>query len=113
MNSYITNLYPNPSGTLNDHRLTVDSTTGGVQFSQSSKDENTDEFDSLTKFISFDVQNADCFVTFDTSAPTTSNGHRLYAGRSYTISKAAAQRAKFISASTSTNSVIHASQFSN
>lgn len=113
MNSYITNLYPNPSGTSNDHRLTVDSTAGGVQFSQSSKDDNTNAFDSLTKFISFDVQTADCFVTFDTSAPTTSNGHRLYAGRSYTISKAAAQRAKFIAASSSTNSVIHASQFSN
>ena len=112
MNSYITNLYPNPSGTSNDHRLTVDSTAGGVQFSQSSKDDNTDAFDSLTKFISFDVQNADCFVTFDTSAPTTSNGHRLYAGRSYTISKAAAERAKFIKAGT-TDSVIHASQFSN
>ena len=79
-NSFVTNLYPIPSGTANDHRLTVDATAGGVQFSQSSKDDNTDAFDSLTKYIAFDVQDADVFMTFDGSAPTTSNGHKLFAG---------------------------------
>ena len=40
-NSFVTNLYPIPSGTANDHRLTVDATSGGVQFSDSGKDDNT------------------------------------------------------------------------
>ena len=111
-NSFITNLYPKPSGSANDHRLTVDSTAGGVQFSQSSKDDNTDAFDSLTKYIAMDVQEADVFVTFDSSAPTTSNGHKLFAGRSYTFSKDAAVKAKFIRAG-GTSAKIHASQFTN
>ena len=111
-NSFVTNLYPIPSGTGNDHRLTVDATAGGVQFSQSSKDDNTDAFDSLTKYIAFDVQDADVFMTFDGSAPTTSNGHKLFAGRSYTFSKEAAVKAKFIR-SGSTSAKIHASQFTN
>ncbi len=111
-NSFVTNLYPIPSGTANDHRLTVDATAGGVQFSQSSKDDNTDAFDSLTKYIAFDVQDADVFMTFDGSAPTTSNGHKLFAGRSYTFSKEAAVKAKFIR-SGSTSAKIHASQFTN
>ena len=111
-NSFVTNLYPIPSGTANDHRLTVDDTSGGVQFSQSSKDDNTDAFDSLTKYIAFDVQDADVFMTFDGSAPTTSNGHKLFAGRSYTFSKEAAVKAKFIRAG-GTSAKIHASQFTN
>ena len=111
-NSFVTNLYPIPSGTANDHRLTVDDTSGGVQFSQSSKDDNTDAFDSLTKYIAFDVQDADVFMTFDGSAPTTSNGHKLFAGRSYTFSKEAAAKAKFIR-SGGTSAKIHASQFTN
>lgn len=111
-NSFVTNLYPIPSGSANDHRLTVDATAGGVQFSQSSKDDNTDAFDALTKYIAMDVQEADAFMTFDGSAPTTSNGHRLYAGRSYTFSKEAAVKAKFIRA-TGTSAKIHASQFTN
>ena len=111
-NSFVTNLYPIPSGTGNDHRLTVDATVGGVQFSQSSKDDNTDAFDSLTKYIAFDVQDADVFMTFDGSAPTTSNGHKLFAGRSYTFSKEAATKAKFIR-SGGTSAKIHASQFTN
>jgi hypothetical protein len=111
-NSFVTNLYPIPSGTANDHRLTVDATAGGVQFSQSSKDDNTDAFDSLTKYIAFDVQDADVFMTFDGSAPTTSNGHKLFAGRSYTFSKEAATKAKFIQAG-GTSAKIHASQFTN
>ena len=111
-NSFVTNLYPIPSGTANDHRLTVDATVGGVQFSQSGKDVNTDAFDSLTKYIAMDVQDADVFMTFDGSAPTTSNGRKLFAGRSYTFSKEAAVKAKFIR-SGSTSAKIHASQFTN
>ncbi len=111
-NSFITNLYPKPSGSSNDHRLTVDATVGGVQFSDSGKDDNTNAFDSGTKYIAMDVQNADVFVTFDTSAPTTSNGHKLFAGRSYTFSTDAAVKAKFIQAG-GTSAIIHASQFTN
>jgi len=111
-NSFVTNLYPIPSGTANDHRLTVDDTSGGVQFSDSGKDDNTRAFDSLTKYIAMDVQDADVFMTFDGSAPTTSNGHKLFAGRSYTFSKEAAVKAKFIQAG-GTSAKIHASQFTN
>jgi len=111
-NSFVTNLYPIPSGTANDHRLTVDATVGGVKFSDSGKDDNTSAFDSLTKYIAMDVQDADVFMTFDGSAPTTSNGHKLFAGRSYTFSKEAAAKAKFIR-SGGTSAKIHASQFTN
>lgn len=111
-NSFVTNLYPIPSGSANDHRLTVDATVGGVQFSDSGKDDNTAAFDSLTKYIAMDVQDADVFMTFDGSAPTTSNGHKLFAGRSYTFSKEAAVKAKFIQAG-GTSAKIHASQFTN
>ncbi len=82
------------------------------KFSDSGKDDNTDAFDSGTKYIAMDVQNADVFVTFDTSAPTTSNGHKLFAGRSYTFSTDAAVKAKFIQAG-GTSAIIHASQFTN
>jgi hypothetical protein len=115
-NSFVTNLYPIPSGTANDHRLTVDATAGGVQFSQSGKDVNTNAFDSLTKYIAFDVQEADVYMTFDGSAPVATsgseNGHKLFAGRSYTFSKEAAVKAKFIR-SGGTSAKIHASQFTN
>lgn len=110
-NSFVTNLYPIPSGTGNDHRLTVDDTSGGVQFS-GANDDNASAFDSLTKYIAMDVQDADVFMTFDGSAPTTSNGHKLFAGRSYTFSKEAAVKAKFIRAG-GTSAKIHASQFTN
>ena len=110
-NSFVTNLYPIPSGSGNDHRLTVDGTAGGVLFS-GANDDNTAAFDALTKYIAMDVQDADVFMTFDGSAPTTSNGHKLFAGRSYTFSKEAAVKAKFIR-SGGTSAKIHASQFTN
>lgn len=52
-----------------------------------------------TKAVSFDVQTEDVFMTIDGSTPTTSNGHKLYAGRAYTISFGSATNAKFVSAS--------------
>jgi len=48
--------------------------------------------------------------TFDGSAPTTTNGHRLYAGSHYTWSTAAAQQAKFIRQAAA-NAAIQASEF--
>jgi hypothetical protein len=101
----ITNpLYTKPaqkSGTfLADQRLTVDSTVGGVAF--------TDYAEDYVQTVEWDVQTADVMVTFDDSAPTTTNGHRLYAGQHGTWSAARFNAAKFIRA-TSTNATIHAS----
>ena len=84
-----------------DQRLTVDSTVGGVQFST---------FSDTTTMIVLDVQDADVMCTFDGSAPTTTNGHRLYSGSHYTWSTAAAQQAKFIRQG-ATSAAIQASEF--
>jgi hypothetical protein len=99
-NSYVTNLYPKPTVGVSDQTLTV--STSVVQFGTA--------FNSLTRYIVLDVQGADVRVTYDDSAPTTSNGHILFAGRSYTWSKAAAQAAKFIRDG-GTDAIIHASEF--
>jgi hypothetical protein len=101
-NSYVTNLYPKPTVGVTDQTLTVDDTAGGVQFGTA--------FNKLTRYIVFDVQGADVRVTYDDSAPTTSNGHILFAGRSYTWSKQAAEAAKFIRDG-GTDATIHASEF--
>ena len=87
-NSFVTNLYPKPTTGVADQTLSVDATAGGKQFGTA--------FNSLTRYVVLDVQVADVRVTYDNSAPTTDNGHILFAGRSYTWSKAAAQAAKFI-----------------
>tara|TARA_R110002072_G_scaffold220939_1_gene378180 strand:- start:841 stop:1155 length:315 start_codon:yes stop_codon:yes gene_type:complete len=100
-NSFVTNLYPKPTPGATDQALSVDATAGGVQFSA---------FNSLTKYVVLDVQGADVRVTYDDSAPTTTNGHILYAGRSYTWSKQAAVAAKFIR-DTSVTAGIFASEF--
>jgi len=99
-NSYVTNLYPKPTPGVADQTLTVSSSV--VQFGTA--------FNSLTRYIVLDVQGADVRVTYDDSAPTTSNGHILFAGRSYTWSKQAAAAAKFIQDG-STDATIHASEF--
>lgn len=58
-----------PNGT--DQRLTVDSTSGGVQFTKYS--------DKVTHIL-YSVEDAQCRFTLDASAPTTTNGHVLEAG---------------------------------
>ena len=73
---------------------------GGVQFAA---------FNLITQCVMFDVQGADAMVTIDGSAPTTTNGHRLYQGQSYTWSKAMAASAKFIRQG-GTDATIHASE---
>ena len=98
-NSLVTNLYPAPTPGVTDQTLTVGDSV--VQFSA---------FNALTKFVVLDVQVADVRVTYDGSAPTSTNGHILFAGRSYTWSKAAAAAAKFIE-DTTTDATIHASEF--
>lgn len=101
----LNNIYPKPAwsagSSVADQRLSVDNTVGGVQFSA---------FNASTDLVVLDVQTADVMVTFDSSAPTTTNGHRLYAGTTYTWSRAAATAAKFIRA-TATTAAIHASEF--
>lgn len=101
----ITNpLYTKPaiSGStyLADQRLTVDATAGGKQFSAYTQ--------SYVNTVEWDVQDADVMVTFDDSAPTTSNGHRLRVGQCGTWSAARFNAAKFIRA-TATDGTVHAS----
>ena len=100
MNTKVGNLYPNkPIGT--DQRLTVDSTAGGVVLSA---------FDAGTDYVVWDVQDADIMVTFDASAPTTTNGHRLYAGQCGTWSIATATAMKAIRQG-ATSGVLHVTTF--
>jgi hypothetical protein len=101
----LNNIFPKPafyqSSAVADQRLTVDNTGGGVQFST---------FGDTVTMIVLDVQDADVMCTFDGSAPTSSNGHRLYNGSYYTWATATAQQAKFIRQA-STNAAIQASSF--
>ena len=101
----LNNIFPKPAwyrgSAIADQRLAVDSTVGGVQFST---------FSDTTTMIVLDVQDADVMCTFDGSAPTTTNGHRLYSGSHYTWSTAAAQQAKFIRQG-ATSAAIQASEF--
>jgi hypothetical protein len=98
----VTNLYPTPTNGATDQRLTVDGTVGGVQFAST--------FSTSSRYVVLDVQDADVMVTFDGSAPTSTNGHRLPAFTSYTWHVNTARVAKFIRA-TATSGVVHASEF--
>tara|TARA_A100001037_G_scaffold253576_1_gene238233 strand:- start:609 stop:917 length:309 start_codon:yes stop_codon:yes gene_type:complete len=100
MNSRITNLYPKPTPAATDQTLTV--ADSAVQFGTA--------FSNLTRYIVLDIQTADVRVTYDDSAPTSTNGHILPAGRSYTWAKETAQAAKFIRDG-SVSATIHASEF--
>lgn len=101
----ITNaIWPKPSrtvaGAVADQRLTVADTV--VPFATT--------FDTITQLVVLDVQTADVMCTFDGSDPSSTNGHRLYAGTAYTWSKAMAQAARFVRQAT-TSAAIHASEF--
>jgi hypothetical protein len=89
MNSYVVNLYPQPTPGATSQRLlpttVAEATFGALQ--------------ERTKAVSFDVQGTDVFMTIDESPPSATNGHRLYAGRAYTISDNAAKKARFLAAS--------------
>lgn len=96
--------YPVPnatSATAADERLTVSSTAVALTAANIA---------SNTQFIVWDVQGADIMVTFDGSTPTSTNGHRLYAGDRDTWHVDTARKAKFIRA-TATDGTLHASQF--
>lgn len=98
----LNNIYPKPAiyrgVTIADQRLAVGGSV--VQFSA---------FNDITDMVMFDIQDADVMCTVDGSAPTSTNGHRLYAARAYTWSKAMAQAAKFIQQG-ATAGVIQASE---
>ena len=116
-NSYVTNLYPKPLSAVKLRKMEVNSTSvayslindpaSGTVLSDGS---TAGAFNSLTRYLVIDVQDADAFVTYDGSTPSSTYGHRLFAGRSYTWSKVAAEKATFVATGTIT-SVIQASEF--
>lgn len=89
-----------PNGTQADQRLTVDNTTGGVQFAA---------FHADTTHIFWTSETADVRVTFDGSTPTAANGHVIPAGSSGVWRRELAQAARFIR-NGAVSAVIHASQ---
>ena len=98
----INNLYLKPTPSATDESLTV--STGVVSFVSATT------YAAATTAIVLNVKGADAMCTFDGSAPSATNGHRLVSGTHYTWSKAAAAVAKFIRQD-ATDAVIHASQF--
>ena len=109
-NSNVVNLYPVPNGTIGDRVLTVADSAVTLLTTASLSGNTAPSFDSLTRYIVLDVQEADVRVTYDGVAPTSSVGHILYAGRSYTWAVETARVAKFIRDG-STSAKIHASEF--
>jgi hypothetical protein len=112
-NSRTTNLYPKPTTGVADRQVTTSSSagdlfgTGGTTVAAG----NSSAFNSLTRYIVMDIQDADVRVTFDGSTtPTTDKGHILFAGRSYTFAKEAANNLSIINDGSS-NATIHASEF--
>lgn len=99
----INNVYPRPSRSLGapvaDQRLTVAGTA--VQFSA---------LNERTDMVWIDIQGGDVYVTFDDSAPTSTNGHKLYNTENYWWSYAAATSMKLIQSTTAVVSV-HLSEF--
>jgi hypothetical protein len=67
-------------------------------------------FHVSTTCVLVDVQTAGVYVTFDGSAATTSNGHYLAPGTSYTWSRSTAAAANFIREG-ATSAAVQASEF--
>lgn len=84
------NLYPQAAAGVNDEALSVDNTAGGVQLTASGWS-NTN-----TMYVQWQCQTDQIRVTFDGSAPTTTNGFLLEAGQSGIWSLNMAKGAKFI-----------------
>lgn len=96
-------IYPRPASGLIDERLTVSSSA--VPLSSIA----TWGANGITKMVVLDIQTNDIMVTFDGSTPTSSNGHRLYAGQNYSWSYDTAKAASFIRVSA--DAVVHATPF--
>lgn len=100
MNTNVTNLYPSPTPGHTDQRLAV---AGSVTAFAST-------WTTGTQSVVLDVQGADVMCTFDGSNPSSSNGHFMANGTSYTWSKQTATAAKFIQYGV-TAAAIHLSEF--
>ena len=99
MNSHITNLYPQPNGTVAGENLAV--AASAVQFAA---------FDADTTSVFVDVQDDSVYVTFDGTTPSASNGHLMLKEQGLIVLKAeTAKAAKFIQVTTA--AVVHVSQF--
>lgn len=100
-NSLIVNLYPSPTGEA-DERLAV--STAAVSLTAAWTE-------SKTKYVLIDVQGDDVMVTFDGSAPTSTNGHLFKKSTPpFLWHKNTARLAKFIR-SASTDASIQATPF--
>jgi hypothetical protein len=99
--AFVANLFPKPTPGQTDERLAVSDTALGFTTNWKTN--------TLNRFVVLDIQTNDVMCTFDGSDPTATNGHRLYAGQSYTWAVDAAAKAKFIRQSA--DAVIHASGF--
>jgi hypothetical protein len=100
---FVANLYPHPTPGGTDERLAVSSSA--VPFTTAWRTAAS----GLHKFVVIDVQTNDVMVTFDGSTPTSTNGHRFYAGEKATWSVQAATTAQFIRVSA--DAVVHATGF--
>lgn len=112
-NSSVVNLYPVPNDQATVKQASIAIPTSSNPAAGTSSVLFTTLFGELhanTKYVVLDVHSSDCFVNYFTGA-TSGNGHRLYAGRSYTWSKAAAEGASFVNSSGSTAGRIVASEF--
>lgn len=86
-NSRVTNLYPriNPNmGAMQN--LNSIGTSSNTTFGA---------FHPTTRYVSFDVQDNDVYVSYDGTNPSSTHGHILYAGNSYTWDKFTAEAAIF------------------
>ena len=83
-------VYPKPASGLTGERLTVSSSP--VQFANAS----TWQSGGLVRTVDVDIQSNDVWATFDGGTPSSSNGHRLYAGQNYTWSIERARAARFV-----------------
>lgn len=107
--SRVTNLYPVPAPGVTDVRETISTTV--KQFSSNMTGNGTDgAWAHPVKYVVFDIQGANVMVTFDGSDPSSSNGHKLYDGQSYTWDAVTTNKARFIRAA-STDATIHFSAF--
>ena len=100
---FVVNLYPSPTPGGTDEKLAI--TGAAKQFATNWRTDASGNH----KYIVVDVQTADVMITFDGSTPTSTNGHRFYAGDKATWSVNTAMAAKIIVVSA--DAVVHATGF--
>lgn len=107
----INNILPKPTWSTAGRTDGTSAQVAGQRLSITSTATSTfAAFNARTDVIVLDVQTGNTYCTFDGTTPTSTNGHILYSGQAYTWSTAAAIAAKFV-ATTTTNSIIYASEF--